>query len=188
LPFSESELLSPVVGLIEKIKPTSVLDVGVGFGVYGHLCRTNLEHVNLFEWCDESARKREKEEWQVRIVGVEAFPDYITPVHDYAYNDILIGDARDVLPEIEEQFELVLAVEILEHLEKADGERFLEQIRRISSKDAIVTTPKEFIPQDYPANPYENHRSLWSKEDLHGAGFKTVWDAGTSWIAILGDH
>lgn len=183
MPFSDSNMLSPIVGLIEELQPRSILDVGIGFGQYGFLCRTNLEHVDLFEWDDEGARKRDKSEWKVQIDGVEAFPDYVTPVQEYAYNNILIGDALEVLPKMIQNYDLVMAIEILEHFDKDDGKRFLELLDQRSQGMVLVTTPKEFIPQDYPANPYENHRSLWSREELEELGFSRFEDNPNNWIA-----
>ncbi|MEQ8952560.1 MAG: hypothetical protein RL120_00370 [Gammaproteobacteria bacterium] len=183
MPFSDSNMLSPVVGLIEELQPRSILDVGIGFGQYGFLCRTNLEHVNLFEWDDHGARKREKTEWEIQIDGVEAFPAYVTPVQEYAYNNILIGDALEVLPKMTQSYDLVMAIEILEHFDKDDGIRFLDMLQRRSHGTVLVTTPKDFIHQDYPANPYENHRSLWSREDLEARGFKRFLDNPNNWIA-----
>lgn len=184
MPFSESSLLSPVVGCIEKLQPKSVMDVGVGFGQYGFLCRTNLEHINLFDWSDSHARKRDKSEWQIRIDGIEAFPDYITPVHDYAYNEILIGNALQILQGVNRKYDLVLAIEILEHLEKEDGLMFLQLLESICGGTILLTTPKEFIVQEYPANPYENHRSFWTPDDLKSIGFQEIMEDDTSWIAM----
>lgn len=186
MPFSESSLLSPVMNMVERIRPQSVLDVGIGFGQYGVLCRNNLEHLNLFEWNDHMARKRERSEWLVRIDGIEAFPDYVTPVQEYVYNEIYKGDALEILPGLDFQYEMILAIEILEHFDKDDGLRFLKLLDDKCSGSIIVTTPKEFIPQDYPANPYENHRSLWTREELESCGFSEFHEDPTSWIARKG--
>lgn len=183
MPFSHSSLLSVVVGFLEKKQPQSILDVGVGFGQFGFLARTNLEHVNLFEWDELGSRKRGKEEWKIEIHGIEAFPGYITPVHDYAYNHIFIGDALEILPRLVLQYELVLATEILEHFDKDDGLKFIKLLKRASSGLVLISTPKEFIEQTYAANPYENHRSHWTKSDLEREGFDEFLDNDESWVA-----
>jgi len=36
----------------------------------------------------------------------------------------------------------------------------------------------------YGQNPYENHRSLWTKEELIEQGFDTILENPISWIAI----
>jgi len=183
MPFSESSMLSAIVGFLEARQPKSILDVGIGFGQYGFLARTNLEHLNLFEWDDHGARKRTREEWLIKIDGIEAFPDYITPVSEYCYNTIYKGDALDVLPTITDKYEMILAIEILEHFSKEDGLRFLELLKGLASKSVLISTPKIFIEQNYPANPYENHRSFWTQEELRGLGFSEFLDNPDCWIA-----
>jgi hypothetical protein len=81
-------------------------------------------------------------------------------------------------------YELVLAIDILEHFSPSDGLRFLSHLTRIASKAAIVSTPKEFIPQEVPANPYENHHSLWTQEELIDNQFAHILENSFSWIAV----
>jgi hypothetical protein len=94
-------------------------------GQYGFLSRNNLEHVNLFEIEQGIGKQRPSEQWHVKIDGIEGFEGYLTPVHQYYYNHIMIGNALDILPSLENQlYDLVLAVDILEHFQKQDGEAF----------------------------------------------------------------
>lgn len=185
MPFSQSSQLSTIVGLIETCQPKSILDVGVGFGQYGFLARTNLEHFNLFEVDGDFARKRERSEWNIVIDGIEAFKDYITPVHEYAYNTIHIGNALHVLPTLTNHYDMVLAIDILEHFDKEDGKRFIELLKQVCKGTVLVSTPKEFVSQQIEANPYENHRSCWSLIELQACGFTTVLENPESWIMHL---
>jgi len=191
MPFSQSSQLSVIVEFIEKKNPASILDVGVGMGQYGFLSRNNLETVHLFCANGKNVSQRPKQEWRVRIDGIEAFRTYLTPVHDYVYNNIVIGDAIDILPTINDHtYELVLAIDILEHFTKLDGLRFLWHLKRIASKAVLVSTPKEFLGQEVEANPYENHRSQWSEEELAEQGFVEILENRISWIAVYkpGSH
>ena len=182
MPFSQSSQLSAIVGYAEQLQPASVLDVGTGMGQYGFLLRTNLEHINLFDV--ERGVQRPRQSWHVVIDGIEGHAGYRSPVHDYAYNRLLIGDAMQLLPTInDDAYELVMAIDILEHLSEADGLQFLGHCRRIASRAALVSTPKEFVAQDVAANPYENHRSVWSQASLQAAGFAKTLDNAQSWIA-----
>lgn len=185
MPFSQSSQLSAIMGFIETSQPKSILDVGVGFGQYGFLTRTNLEHFNLFEVDGAFARKRERSEWNIIIDGIEAFKDYITPVHDYAYNKIYFGDAMQVLPTLTDRYHMVLAIDILEHFDKKDGRRFIELLKCVCKGSVLVSTPKEFVTQQIDANPYENHRSCWSLTELQTCGFTTVLENPDSWIMHL---
>lgn len=185
MPFSQSSQISTIVGFMEHMNPASILDVGTGMGQYGYLARNNLESVNLFKVEGAQGSLRPKAEWRVRIDGIEAFPTYLTPVHDYIYNQIMVGDALDILPGIASaSYELVIAVDILEHFTQPDGQRFLTELKRVAKRAVLVSTPKDFISQEIEANPYENHRSHWLKEDLLHAEYGEILDNPMSWIAV----
>ncbi len=185
MPFSQSSQLSTIVGFIEELAPKSVLDVGTGMGQYGFLARNNLEFLNLFSVNGAAARQTSKDEWKVRIDGIEGCEIYLTPVHQYAYNQVMIGNAMDLLPKIESrQYEYVMAIDILEHFETPEGLIFLDQLKRVASRAVLISTPKEFHAQEVEANPYENHRSVWTQAQLTDAGFAEILPNEESWIAI----
>lgn len=183
MPFSYSSQISTLVGAAESLRPRSVLDVGTGMGQYGFLLRTALEGVNLFEVQGAQARQRRKIEWQVRIDGIEGYAGYLTPVHEWAYQQVLIGDALELLPRIPDRaYELVLAIDILEHFDKPQGHRFLAECRRVAGRLALVSTPKDFIEQQVEANPFEDHRSHWTEAELQAAGYGRTFADPMSWI------
>lgn len=183
MPFSQSSQISTIVGCAERLRPASVLDVGVGMGQYGFLLRTNLENIGLFQVNGREARQTPRELWTVRIDGIEGYAGYLTPVHQWAYNDVRIGDALAVLPTIaDDQYDLVMAIDILEHFDQAEGIVFLQHCRRIARRMALVSTPKEFIEQHVEANPLEDHRSVWTQADLAAQGYTTVLPNADSWV------
>ncbi len=190
MPFSYSSQLSAIVGFAEQQKPQAILDVGIGMGQYGFLLRTNLENINLFEIDGVHARQRDKSEWNIRIDGIEGYPGYINTVHQYAYTSLLIGDAMKILPTLQAgTYDLVLAIDILEHFDKEQGGLFLKECQRVCKGHVLVSTPKEFIEQEVVANPLENHRSHWTEKDLKMCGFESFLSNPLSWIAIAdGKH
>lgn len=184
MPFSQTSQLTPIVNWVEHTSPKSLLDIGIGMGQYGFLFRTKLENLELFHIEGDKARLRSKHEWSIKIDGIEGFAEYMTPVQEWAYNKVFIADAIDCLSSMaDNSYELLIAVDILEHFEKEDGFKLLSEMKRVASKAALVSTPKEFIVQDVPANPLENHRSVWSEEELSGYGFAEIVPNDESWIA-----
>lgn len=184
MPFSQTSQLTPIVSWVEHLAPRSVLDIGFGMGQYGYLLRTKLESLNLFQVDGDKAWLSPKSEWKVRIDGIEGFETYVTPVQQWAYNTLIIGEALESLaPMASDSYEVLLAVDILEHFETAAGKQLLAEMRRIASKAVLISTPKKFIEQIVPANPLENHRSLWSREELASAGYTEILDNDESWIA-----
>jgi ubiquinone/menaquinone biosynthesis C-methylase UbiE len=183
MPFSQSSQLSTIVQWVERMKPVSILDVGTGMGQYGILLRNNLENEHLFIVTPQSATQRPRDEWNIRIDGIEGFPGYLTPCHDWAYNRMMIGNALEILPGIATaSYDVVLAIDVLEHFTPDDGQIFLAELRRIAKQGLLVSTPKDFHAQDIPANTYENHRSVWTREQLAASGLTLVLENEESWV------
>ena len=89
MPSSIPQQLNDIVELIIDTNPKSILDVGVGFGKYGFLSREYLEL-----WDGRGQYK----DWRRRIDGIEAFKEYLTPIHDFVYNHVYVGNVLDILP------------------------------------------------------------------------------------------
>jgi hypothetical protein len=141
-----------------------VLDIGVGFGKYGVLCR---EYLELWDGRGSYA------EFLRRIDGVEAFKGYITPLHKFVYDHIYDEDIMDILDQIDFAYNLVLILDVLEHLDKDQGKLLLTKILQ-KNNGAIISTPKKVSNQkDVFDNKYEVHKSQWTKDELslYGASF-----------------
>ena len=143
--------------LIVLSDPGSVLDIGVGFGKYGFLSR---EYLELWDGKDEYNK------WKRRIDGIEAFPQYLTPVHSFIYDKIYKGNALDILPKIKRKYDLIIIIDVLEHFTKKDGIRLLKECKKISD-NILISTPHDIGDQeDCFDNPYEIHRYEWKTEDI----------------------
>lgn len=124
----------------------SVLDVGTGAGKYLH---------TLPPWI---TRREALDADPAALIGVQADATYC-------------GPAEIVLPVLRSRsLDAVLALDVLEHLERADGVAMLHEMQRIARQRIIVFTPEGFFRLEYP-NPWLTHRSGWSVADLEGEGF-----------------
>lgn len=159
VPTSYPHQLNQIVNLIRYTKPQSVLDIGVGFGKYGMLAREYLEF---------GSTETGYGEWTHRIDGIEAFGDYLTPLHDYIYDEVFVGNALEILPTLEQRYDIILLIDVLEHFERDDGLRLLELMRE-RGRNYIVSTPRHAGPQgaEY-GNEWETHRSQWHPRDFRG--------------------
>src|SRR5437870_6284913 len=93
MPSSRPNTIPTVLHLVRQLKPRSILDVGVGFGKWGHLFR---EYTDILEAEHDPARYQ-RANWQVRVDGIEGFARYITPMHRFLYNEIHVGDATTLI-------------------------------------------------------------------------------------------
>lgn len=154
MPSSHWYQLNEIVELIVVTQPESILDVGVGFGKYGFLCREYLELLD---------GRQKIHDWRRVIDGIEIFPAYITPLQKKLYNHIYIGNALDILPTLEKTYDLILLIDIIEHLDYRDGEQLVALCQE-RGKNVIISTPKIKMPQsEMFGNPYEAHKSFFKK-------------------------
>lgn len=79
----------------------------------------------------------------------------------------------------ENEFECVCGMDILEHLERTQGEKLLDACERIADRCIMWFVPTGWCPysrdQYHLGNKkYMTHRSTWDKEDLACRGYE-VW-------------
>src|SRR5437868_4061842 len=162
MPSSRPNTIPTIIHLIRQLKPRSILDVGIGFGKWGHLFR---EYTDILE-AEHDPRRYERKNWKVQIDGIEGFPRYITEMHRFLYNQIHIGNACELIRKLP-SYDVIFMGDIIEHLEKNDGVELLRQAIEKSKKAVIVSTPKDETEQgELCANELERHRSLWSAKDF----------------------
>lgn len=164
MPTSNLHLAPTVVNLVHTAEPhRTVLDVGPGFGKYGLLLR---EYLN-----DPPAV----------IDAVEVEPSYITPRLEAIYNVVFPMDARDLSYSTYAMYDVVLMVDVIEHLSKADGIALLRQIRG----RVVVSTPATFFANDTALPESETHRSLWGLSDFVTAGRTIEVDASEQGAVLV---
>lgn len=156
MPTSYFGQISSILDIICQVRPKSVLDIGVGFGKYGMLIRDLL---------DISGERYAKEMWQGRIDGIEGYAGYRNAIHDYIYDKIYYGKAEDVLKEIETTYDLALMIDILEHFERAEGEKVLEDALQ-KCRMLLISVPAIPTPQTYLDNELETHKCAWEAKDF----------------------
>jgi len=124
-----------------------------------------------------------------RSVGVDLHEPWLAKskgrgVHDdYVVADVLELD-RHFPPQ---SFDAVLASDLLEHLEKADGFRLLDLMERVARKRVVVFTPNGFIEQhETDGNPLQVHRSGWSADEMARRGYYVTGING--WKPLRGEY
>jgi peptidylprolyl isomerase len=154
MPCSRPSALAHICNRIIEKNPTSVLDIGIGFGKFGFLAREYTD-VRLGRYFN----------WQTRIDGIEIFEKYVTPLQQQIYDNIYIGNAIDILPTLG-NYDMIICSDMLEHVNENDGVFLLEAIEK-KSRFAMIVTPIRVLQQEaLYNNEHEKHISSWSKEIL----------------------
>ena len=162
MPSSRPDAIPTVIHLLRQLKPASILDVGVGFGKWGHLFR---EYTDIIA-AEHDPRRYQRKNWRVIIDGIEGHAAYLTPMHRFLYNRIYRGDAFDLMRAVP-RYDLIFLGDIIEHFDQDRGLKFLQRCLRKATRAVVLTTPKhETMQSALCANELERHRSLWSAKDF----------------------
>ena len=158
MPTSSPDQINEILQLVLRLKPESILDIGVGFGKYGFLCREYLDN----GFGAEGAGSNRK-----RIDGIEINDKYITSLQKQIYDNLHIGQAKDILPKLDKYYDVILLVNVLEYLPKEEG---LELIKlcRDRGRNVIVSTlrkPADEFTGLY-GHEYAGIKSIWNEKDF----------------------
>jgi hypothetical protein len=150
--------------------------VGIGFGKYGFLCREYLEL-----W----GKKENYGKFEKIIDGIEVFEKYLTPTHRFIYNEILIGDAKDIVKKLSRRYDLVLLIDVLEHFSKEEGGEMIKDILD-HNESVLISVPRDIGDQeDVFGNKHETHRAQWTTQDLKKMGPSFAIDDEESFIFLI---
>lgn len=147
MPVSSYSVIPEIIHETIFNNPSSVLDVGVGNGMYGALVK------NYLPGC--------------RVCGVEGF-NYRTPMWSM-YNHIWEMELTRVLPIIREQFDVIIMADVIEHFDKEAGRDVIRQLKGLLTDKGIllISTPAVFIEQGaVGGNELEIHKALYKHEDI----------------------
>lgn len=106
-------------------------------------------------------------------IGLDSFrPGLKAARESGVYSDRVLGNAVS-LPFKPHSFDAVIAIDVIEHLEKEQGWRLLSEAERVSEFKVVILTPNGYVRQSpYDDNPYQVHRSGWNPEDFLSRGYE----------------
>jgi ubiquinone/menaquinone biosynthesis C-methylase UbiE len=156
----------PVRALIEEYAPKRILDVACGCGQWFSVLPFDCEWTGIDIWLPHLCQQR----FQARN---------------------LVRGTATKLPFHERTFDVVLCIEVLEHLSRDDGPRMLEEAKRVAKRAVIVTTPTDplgrHLQGEINGNPFERHVTATSSRGLVRLGFNVhkIRTADERWDEFL---
>lgn len=164
----------PAFDLIQELKPQNVCDLGCG------LCEFAVKIRNRFP--------------KSKIFCVDGSPKYVENAINLGF-DAIRADLNEKLPFDDAKFDLVVCLEVIEHIEKA--EQLLFEINRILKKDGLllISTPnyayfnvrlKILLGKPIPDEGYHFRFFTYNllKEKLKEAGFKIYKENCVSFLPL----
>jgi ubiquinone/menaquinone biosynthesis C-methylase UbiE len=141
-PIIDGNVLNKIPDNVEGI---TILDIAFGKGYWGFNIRTNKQGNPI-------------------LVGLEISKEYIRKQKEMKiYNEFILSDVR-FLPIKSNSFKIVIACEIIEHLDRKEGIEFLNNIEKLGKK-IVVSTPKGFW-ETKGSIGFDRHISGWEVEDF----------------------
>ena len=115
---SDYQCIYEVLHVIEQVKPRSILDVGVGFGKWGIMCRDILE-IDRGRLLPDT--------WLTRIDGIKIYEPYAKALGGFAYNHLYVGDPLEIMDRLE-NYDVILCGDVIEHFDKETCRLFLSKM------------------------------------------------------------
>ncbi len=144
-----------------------VLDIGCGRGINGCLLHGSRDLKGT------------------ELIGIEINDNYIKACKEHNIYKRIINHR---LPEItlpDKSIDLVLCIEVIEHLTRKEGLKLLDEIDRVCKSRVILSTPNMFF-QTIEGEDGDMHKSLWTIKDFRSRGYK-VYGMGVKMPLIWGD-
>ena len=161
MPSSDPTTIPKILDIVAQIDPTSILDIGPGNGRYGFLFR---------ECLDWNYGRMERTSWEVAIDSVEVDSTYITDVHRYVYDHIIVNDWLEISDSFYNHYSLAFLGDVLEHFGPGDWQAALMKAQKCSDYTLIAAPNyKASVMQDvWHGHVHEKHRTAFSPSILGG--------------------
>lgn len=144
---------------IVQRRPSSVLDAGTGFGLWGMLLR---------QYLDVWSGRIHRDQWTTRIDGIEIDERRVQPHARYLYTEILVGDIRTVVPRraAKQRYDVILFGDVIEHLPKEDGRELLDAAVALAAELVVIRIPLGDGWRREGREEPDHHRSQWYASDF----------------------
>ena len=125
------------------------------------------------------------------ILGVDVWDKYLNHIK-YLFPTCRIN-MNETDRFMDESFDVVICLDVIEHLEKDLALHIIDECKRICRKRAIIYTPNYFKPNDQPGggawnlgdNPHQSHLCLIEKHELQSKVYSLDNPAGDAHLAIF---
>jgi len=116
---------------------------------------------------------------QIRV-GVDIHERYFEHIEADVPYVVLKYDVRKLREIFSlDSFDLVIGLDIVEHLEKEEALDMMRQAEEIARKAVVFECPRGFIPQNidiqgHGADHWQTHRSAWEPEEFEAMGYRAL--------------
>lgn len=111
-------------------------------------------------------------------------PSILKSKNKKIHDDYTVGNINNLSLHFKSKsFDAVIALDVIEHFPKKEAYQLIKNMEKIARKKVIILTPNGFYPQDgYDSNPYQIHKSGWSKKELKDTGYEVYGLRGIKYL------
>ena len=113
--------------------------------------------------------------------GAEGYPPSFQEAKRQNTHDQLVQcDVRELSKHFQpRQFDACIALDVIEHLTKADGLKLMADMEKIAKKRVIFFTPSGFLEQHHARNDdLQEHLSGWEAAEMERLGYRVTGQLG----------
>lgn len=177
---SFADQIPVVIHLLQKLGPSTLLDIGKGFGKYGFLAH---EYAGIAPSHKADPTKTLAQQSRLQIDAVEVERDFLWPHLSHLYRNVIVGKIEDIYVSLP-HYDVVLMADVIEHIEKPAAKAIVKHLVDNGSI-VIVATPKLFFQQHLYESGYEEHVSHWLPHDFSMVPFVDFQNTGAGRIYVL---
>jgi len=144
-----------IIDFLTRLRPDSIVEVGIGYGEYGDLIRAAIP--------------------QVTLLGIEVFCPYLDQVTPGVYDLIETSDLRHIPDSFWQGCDITIWIDGPEHLAPDESLQQIQRLRSLSRLGLLCACPIVDYPQGaVNGNEYERHLSQWSVAGMKSVGAEVV--------------
>ena len=130
----------------------------------------------------------------ITLLCIEPHGEYVEWLQEHGHS-VIQGRAVDVLPKLVDGVDTITAIDVIEHMEREEGEEFVRLALKVAREQVIIFTPLGFYPQPpvdawgMNGGQWQEHKSGWVPADFPGwriVKFPTFHDTQGAFFAIHG--
>lgn len=150
---------------------TSILDCGIGYGIYGPMIR---------QWCDQGYVRN----FKTYIMGIEGFSGYKNCCWE-AYNQVHVTTIQFYLEwpnSVKDEFNVILLMDVIEHFTKEEGLVVLKKLKaKLKTRGVFYVATPGILNEQGAAygNELETHKYGWTSEEFKALGFELICNGKT---------
>lgn len=109
-----------------------------------------------------------------KSVGIDGYkPSLKLSKERGIHDDYIHTDINKIMSKVDKKsFDATISLDVIEHLTKEDGHKFLDNLEKIAKKKIVIVTPNGFMIQHNEVNGLQEHLSGWTVEDFKKRGYK----------------